>query len=231
MSKPRLVIGDLHAPWVHPEYLAHCLRVHQEWGCGSEPILIGDEIDMHAISDHDTDPDQPGAGEEFDQAIRALQPWYDAFPAAKICIGNHSARWFRRAFKAGIPERLIKGYREVLEAPRRWTWQNRFVIENVLYTHGNTSGRMAVINRALREGISVAHGHTHCHAGVLYQMSRNRGLIFALNVGCGINEESRAFRYAADTPDRPTIGCGVVINAHEAHWIPMPQEQLLAAAA
>jgi hypothetical protein len=176
---------------------------------------------MHAISDHDTDPDQPGAGAEFDSAIKSLRKWYEAFPRAKVCIGNHSARWYRRALKAGLPERVIKGYREVLEAPTGWIWERRWVIDGVLYVHGNTSGRMAVINRALREGISTVAGHTHCHAGVLYQMSQLRGLIFALNTGCGIDEKARAFRYAADTPDRPTIGCGVVISPHEAHWIPL----------
>ena len=224
--KPRLVIGDIHAPFEHPQYLRFCKQVHRRWGCDDAVIVIGDEIDAHALSEHDHDPDNPSAGNELDQADDALHRWYDAFPKAKVCIGNHSARWYRKALKAGLPKRVIKSYREVLEAPRGWVWDMRYVIDDVLYVHGNTSGRMAVINRALREGISTVHGHTHCHAGVLYQMSELRGLLFALNVGCGIDEKARAFRYAAETPDRPTIGVGVVINSREAHWIPMPKELL-----
>lgn len=217
--KPTLVIGDIHAPYTHRSYLAHCQRVYREWGCG-HVVIIGDEIDAHALSDHDHDPDLPSSGDELKAAIRGLKPWYRAFPKAKVCIGNHTARWYRKAYKHGIPRAVIKDYREVLGAPKGWVWDMRFVLDGVLYIHGSTSGRMAVINRALREGMSTVHGHTHCHGGVLYQRSRRR-MVFALNVGCGIDEEARAFAYAADTPDRPTLGCGVVINRSEAHFIPL----------
>ena len=45
--------------------------------------------------------------------------------------------------------------------------------------------------------------------------------IFGLNVGCGIDIDRYAFAYAQDFKIRPGLGCGVVVDSGEAHFIPM----------
>jgi len=47
----------------HPGYLDFCLRVQERFGC-SDVIHIGDEVDNHAISYHEHDPDGLSAGSE-----------------------------------------------------------------------------------------------------------------------------------------------------------------------
>ena len=56
MSKKNvLVIGDTHEPFCHPGYKAFCYEVANKFQC-SEVVHIGDEVDNHAISYHESKP-------------------------------------------------------------------------------------------------------------------------------------------------------------------------------
>lgn len=224
MRKPRLVIPDVHTPYMVPGFVAFLRETKRKYGCADEVICIGDEIEAAALSFHEQDADSPAAGDELDRAITQLRTLYRAFPQAKVCVGNHTARWWRKAAAAGIPERCIKDYREVLEAPGGWVWANEFLIDGVLYVHGTgCSGKLAALNLAMRRGVSCVIGHLHTTAGINYQNTHGpRGLIFGLNVGCGIDGKARCFRYAANNPDKPILGCGVVFDRHSAMFVPMP---------
>jgi hypothetical protein len=50
--------------------------------------------------------------------------------------------------------------------------------------------------------------------------------IFALNTGALIDFSQYAFEYARFAKHRPTLGCGIVINEHEAYFIPMTGKYL-----
>jgi len=70
-----LVIGDIHAPYMHKdtvEFLSLVKEVYQP----DRVVQIGDEVDIHAISMHDSDPDLDAAGKELEKAIVALEPLY-----------------------------------------------------------------------------------------------------------------------------------------------------------
>ena len=97
-----LVPGDLHLPFTHPKYLAFCKDVRRVWKT-KEVVFIGDQVDAHALSFHEHDPDGMSAGDEKRAAKAGIAEWYKAFPKAKVCIGNHDARTIRLARKAGIP--------------------------------------------------------------------------------------------------------------------------------
>ncbi len=62
-----LVIGDLHTPFEHEDYLAHCKAVAKQYKT-THTIFIGDVIDAHFSSYHETNPDGYGAGEELERA-------------------------------------------------------------------------------------------------------------------------------------------------------------------
>ena len=108
-----LIIGDLHSPFTREGYLEHCIDTYEKYNCNTV-VFIGDVIDNHYSSFHEQDPDGFGAGEELDRAIAMLQPFYKAFPKAKVCIGNHDAIICRKAFSSGISNRWIRDYDEVL---------------------------------------------------------------------------------------------------------------------
>ena len=51
-----LVVGDLHEPFTRKGYLEFCKSIYYKYNC-NEVVFIGDIIDNHYSSFHDTDPD------------------------------------------------------------------------------------------------------------------------------------------------------------------------------
>ena len=68
-EKRILVIGDLHEPFCLDAYLKHCKETYQNYNC-TQVVFIGDVIDNHYSSYHDTDPDGLGGGDELSFAIK-----------------------------------------------------------------------------------------------------------------------------------------------------------------
>lgn len=214
-----LVIPDMQIPFEHPDALAFVSAVRAE----IQPdvvVNVGDEVDQMALSRFDPDPEADGAGPELRKAIRQLQPWYEEFPEMLVCESNHTARVYKQAFLAGIPEAYLRTVPEWLEAPEGWQWASSFIIGNVKYEHGDAQGGMyAARNLALRNRRSTVIGHHHSHGGVFY-ISNDDETIFAMNVGCLIDMNSIAFRYAKMAAYKPTLGCGVVLRGVP-YFIPM----------
>ena len=215
------IIGDTHEPFCHPGYIDFCYEVFNRFGC-SEIVHIGDEVDNHALSYHESDPNGFSAESEAELALKNMHKWYQRFPDVKVCVGNHSALPFRKATTTGIPKRFLKSYEEVWEAPKGWMWKMSWEIDNVLYEHGTgTSGQSAARNRAVANRQSTVIGHSHSFGGVSYMASRN-DIIFGLNVGCGIDVDAYAMTYGKVFPKKPTLGCGVVLDKGQTGiFIPM----------
>lgn len=215
-----LCIGDTHEPFTHKHYLDFCRRIRDKHKCDTV-VHIGDEVDNHAISFHEHDPDGWSPGHEAEAALAKLRAWYKTFPRCHVCIGNHGARHFRVAFKAGLSKRFIRDYAEAWDAPEGWTWKDEWTIDGVLYTHGiGSSGKYAHVLRAEACRQSVVMGHLHTGAGVQY-LASSHDLIFGMNVGCGLDLDAYAMAYSKPFPRRPVLGCGVVIDGIEAVFEPM----------
>ena len=75
---------------------------------------MGDVIDNHFSSYHETSPEAIGGKDELELAIKKLKRWYRAFPDAYVIIGNHDRVVFRKAQTGDIPSKWIKNYKEVL---------------------------------------------------------------------------------------------------------------------
>ena len=216
-----IVIGDTHEPFTHQNYRAFCVEIANYFRC-DRVFHIGDEVDNHAISYHESNPDGMSAGHEFEQAYDAMQLWFRDFPVVDICIGNHSALNFRKAHTAGLPKKFLKTYNQVWDAPDTWNWAWEHRFGDVLLEHGiNSSGQNGAINRAKDNRMSTVIGHIHSFGGVLYSAS-DRDIIFGLNVGCGIDVRRYAFEYGKQFKKRPTLGCGVLLDGGRAAlFIPM----------
>jgi metallophosphoesterase superfamily enzyme len=204
-----LVIGDLHEPFCLDSYLKFCKSVYANYNC-NKVVFIGDVIDSHFSSFHETDPDGYGAGQELDLAIERLKRWYKAFPDADVTIGNHDRIAYRKAFSGGIPKRWMKPFKEVLETPN-WNYVESIEYDNVLYEHGE--GGQA-LTKAKNNMMSSVCGHTHTEGYVKWLVGK-RFRIFAMQVGCGVDWESYATAYAKNFK-KQVIGCGVVIGGHTA---------------
>jgi len=209
-----LIIGDLHEPFCLDEYLDHCINTYNNYNC-NRVVFIGDVIDNHYSSFHESDPDGYGAGEELERAIDRLQRWYKAFPKADVTIGNHDRLIRRKAFSGGIPKAWIKEYSEVLNTPN-WNFTDRVVIDKVQYIHGE-SGK--AIKKTKDDMMSTVQGHRHTELCIEYAVGVNFKL-FGLSVGCGINHESYAMAYGKNFK-KPAIGCGVVFGGKIGLPVPM----------
>lgn len=210
-SENRLVIPDIHAPFTRPGFLEHCIRVYHNYNC-TKVTFLGDIIDNHYASRFTADPDGHGGGDELDLAVDLLQPWYNAFPEAEICEGNHDAIIVRQAFDAGIPSKWIKSYNEVLDTPN-WVWGEQFTHYDVRYVHGHGpgGGMNGCYNRALHWRLSVVQGHFHSQSSTRWSVSE-KDRLFGFQMGCGIDEKAYAFAYGKNGMRRMMVECGVVLD-------------------
>ena len=119
-----LVVGDIHAPFELDGYLEFCQETYAKYLC-NQVIYIGDIIDNHYTSYHETSSDAMGGLDELEYAIRAVKRWSDAFPVADVLIGNHDRLVMRKAQTSDIPSAWIKSYNEVLGT--NWNWTERIV--------------------------------------------------------------------------------------------------------
>ena len=214
-----LIIGDTHIPFERKGYLEHCRKVQEQYNCGTV-VHIGDVIDNNYSSYHETNPDGKSAGDELEVAVTRLQDWYYTFPQAKVCLGNHDQIIQRKAFTAGLSKRWIKGLAEVLQVPN-WEFEIEHHINDVIYTHGTgTSGDRAAFTRALNRRRSVVSGHLHTAASITWNVSEV-DRIFAMQVGCGIDDNQYSFDYAKAFSKKSIVSCGVVLNGKLPIVVPM----------
>lgn len=222
-EKPIGVIGDLHAPFNHPNYLQFCIDTFKAHGVG-QIVCIGDLVDNHALSRHPTEPCAMGAYAELDRALEQVELVVKAFPKAKMCQGNHDTIPLRQAATVGIGERFLKSFSEVFNLPKAWEISDEFIIDDVLYKHGvNCGGENGAVNAAKTECMSVVIGHAHSFAGCKYIVNP-RNIRFGLSVGCGIDVQAYSFAYGKAMTRRPILGCGIVYNSGKADFVPMGAE-------
>lgn len=204
-----LAIPDLHLPHEHIDALEFLKAVKNKY----KPTIIvnqGDFEDWGSISMHDHDPDGLSAGHELQLLRVQAKPYFKLFPKMFICTSNHGSLPFRRAFKYGMPKDLLRGYREIIQAPKGWVWADHWEIDGVIYEHGDPfSGQNAAIKAAEQNMQSTVIGHVHSFAGIQYS-ANSKHLIFGFNTGCLINRDAYAFAYAKKIKRKPILGCGII---------------------
>ena len=201
-----LVIGDLHEPFCLDSYLDWCIEQYHIYNC-TEIVFIGDIIDNHYSSYHETSADGMGGLDELELAIKRISRWYNAFDCkATVIIGNHDRLIMRKSQTSAIPSKWIKSYKEVLEVPN-WNFVERYVKDGVQYIHGE-GGTARTKCRA--DMMNTVQGHLHTQAYCEHYVGQNFR-VFGLQTGCGINHESYAMAYAK-YGKKPAIGCAVILN-------------------
>lgn len=211
-NKSVLIISDTHFPYVHPDVIAFLTAVKKKYK-PDRVIHIGDEIDHHAISFHPSDPDLASPGDELASALLKLQPLYKLFPKVDVMESNHGSLVYRKGKVHGIPRHVFKSYREVLEAPKGWTWHYDLTLKMsdgmyVYFCHGKSSAP-GKLSQSL--GMSTVCGHFHEQMHIHY-WANSLGLYWSMQVGCLINDNSLAYAYNNTNLKRPLIGTGIIIN-------------------
>lgn len=223
-----LIVPDLHEPATHPGALDFIDAVAQN----TQPdtfAFIGDVADHHAISTWTKHPLAPGPKDEYEMALTGIQRWYNRFPDAIVCKGNHDERPMRLAEAAGVPGTYLKDHAQVWETPR-WNWVDDITLfpddeHNRLYlTHGTArSGLHPAFNLAKEMSCSSVMGHVH-HCGGIKWFANPAKRWFGMDVGALIDDRLYAFAYGKPCKKKSVHGCGFVdtVNPMETGFIPMP---------
>jgi hypothetical protein len=207
-----LVISDMHIPYHHPDAVAFLAAVKAKYK-PTRIVCIGDEVDHHALSFHDSDPNLMSAGDELQAAIKALQPIYKLFPVVDIVDSNHGSMAYRKGKHHGIPRKYLRDYGDVLEAPPGWVWSHDLTITlptgNQCYFHHSLGAD--VMKVVSQRGTCVVHGHHHTKFNIGYTGNPD-SLLWGLMTGCLIDRYSMAFAYDNTNLGRPIVGVSIIID-------------------
>lgn len=214
-----LILSDLHVPYQHPDAFAFLAALKKKYK-PTRVVCIGDEVDKHAMSFHDSDPDLPSAGDELEWAIEQMEYLYDIFPKVDLVDSNHGSMVYRKGKHHGIPRKYLRDYGDVLEAPAGWKWHMDLTIKvgkrEIYFHHGISKNIIKVVKE---RGVCVVQGHFHTEFNIQYCGTPNH-LLWGLQTGCLIDHHALAFAYDRTNLGRPVIGCGIIIDGLP-HLLPM----------
>lgn len=207
-----LFISDLHIPYHHPGTFDFLEDLKERYS-PTRVICLGDELDKHALSFHDSDPDLDSAGPELEKALPHIARLHEMFPVMDLVDSNHGSMIYRKAKHHGLPRRYFKSYNEVLEVGSGWKWHMDLTLtlpdgQEVYVHHGKLSSAVRVSQTM---GMSFVCGHFHEKFGVEY-WANPKGLYWAMNTGCLIDDRSLAFAYNNANLKRPIVGTGLLID-------------------
>lgn len=216
-----LVIPDLHFPFCHPDSLDFLHKVKKKL----EPtrvICLGDELDYHAMSFHDSDPDLESSGRELVLALGYIDTLHELFPQMDLLESNHGSMAYRKAKHHGVPRYVMKSYNDVLGiSVHDYRWHDRLVVrlpngQMCCFVH--TLGA-DVLRASQSIGMSLVQGHHHSSFEIRYWQNHDQ-LNFAITSGCLVDDKSLAFAYNKLQIKRPIMGVTFIENSIPA-LIPM----------
>lgn len=221
-NKRVLIIPDMHIPYQHKDAHKFLAKMKQKFNF-EIVVNLGDELDKHAMSMHDSDADLFSAGEELQKSIDIIHMpggLFEMFPNMYLLDSNHGSMVFRRAKKHGIPLHYIKPYEEVLETPT-WEWHDEIILKtnsgDIYLCHGKTSAYGKLCKEV---ACSAIQGHFHGKFEISWHQSP-LGQRFNLFSGCLIDERSLAFAYGKNSTQKPILGCTVLSKSGYPHLIKM----------
>ena len=100
------IIGDTHLPFELEGYLDFCAETFETYGVDTV-VHIGDFIDNHSLSFHDSEPMLHNVLGEYESAVRRAQDWYHAFPECILIMGNHDRIPARQLRKLGMEPNIF----------------------------------------------------------------------------------------------------------------------------
>lgn len=222
-------LPDCHAPYHHPDTVAFAKAIRDEY----KPDYFGqggDLWDGHAISYHESDPDLPGARDEWMRAREFSKDLLEVSEEWDVLIGNHDALPDRKRQSGGLPRQMIRSWRELhygefdeVEGtvcyPDDIGWGVRYHGEIVMdmddggvFVARHDAGKNATM-WAKHNMCSVIGFHWHGSFKTEWiDLPDDRGYRFACNGGSMIDGKSLAFRYGTNFREKPFTGLTLIID-------------------
>lgn len=199
-----LVIPDTHFPDTCWHRLAQ-VRDFARWYKPDRIVHLGDVIDAKAWGRWPKDPDDRAPADEWEAVVEAMDKFHTMFAKypVDLLFGNHDIRPVIRALEVGLPKALVRSLDQIFQYDNfRWhPGPKPLVIDNIVFAHGDEMGGTPA-QKASRLGKCYVQGHTH-RASLTF-ITTFQHAIWAMEGGCIINPEAKAFRYAARNPSIST---------------------------
>jgi len=220
MNSRILVLSDLHFPFHHEDTFPFLQAIKKKYK-PDRIISIGDEVDNHAMSYHDSDPDLYSPGDELRAARSHLKRLERMFPSLDILESNHGSLFYRKSKTFGIPAAALRTYNELWEVGPNWKWHRELTIKmsngQKCYFHHGRASDIAKVSREY--GMCAVQGHYHEKYKIEY-WANTEGLYWGFQVGCLADDNSLALAYNNTNLKRPIVGCGIIIDGLP-HLLPM----------
>jgi len=213
-----LVISDMHAPYTK-EWVLEFLQELKDKYNPDRVICIWDELDYHALSYHEVDPDLDSAAVELQKGREFLWKVEEIFPVMDLVHSNHGSMHKRKSKTAWMPRHLIKDYRDVIFWNGKWegwTWSDSVTLtmsnwEDCHFVHYADAN---IVNHAARYWMSLVAGHRHTKFELWYSSSPFK-LVFGMCIWCLIDDNSYAYAYNKLQSRRPILWVWLILD-----WIP-----------
>ncbi len=213
-----LVISDTQAPYHHVDTIPF-LTALKDFIKPQLVVHIGDEVDFHSISFHTKNPDLYSPRDELNLGRKFCAELEQLFPQMTLLESNHGSLLYRKAIEHGIPSEMVRSYNDVLKVGRGWKWVKELIIDTprgkVLFDHGQKETALRVRNRY---GISAVQGHRHQEAYIDFRKTPF-GNLFAMQVGCSIDDASLAFSYNKKDLNRPMLSHATIVAGAPELWV------------
>ena len=207
-----LCISDLHCPYQHVDALKFLAAIKDKYN-PDRVICIGDELDNHAMSFHDSDPSLASAGDELKRGRDVIWQVEELFPKVDVLESNHGSLAYRKAKVGGVSKEWLRPYKDVL-GTKKWDWHFELTVtlpdKNPCYFHHGRSANTKTYTTNM--GMSAIQGHYHEKFEIVYWGNSER-LNFGMTVGCLVDDKCVAFEYNNSNLKRPVIGCGMIIDS------------------
>ena len=218
-NKDVLIISDTHFPHHHIDTIPFIRKIKKELN----PAIvthIGDEVDHHYLSFHNTIAECRGGEDELKESIIGLHKLYTLWDKMYLLDSNHGSLIFRRAKANGMSLTYIKSLADIYGV-QGWTWHHDIILETkrgpIYLCHGKSSG----YGRLCKElGMSAVQGHFHGKSEITW----HRTVVserFNMFVGAFADDNHIAMEYGKNNLPRTILGCGYIDKDGNPHLLRM----------
>lgn len=205
-----LTISDAHAPYNHPDFFPFMDALKRKYR-PKLTVSMGDLVDYHGISFHDSDPDILSAGDELRAAQKFCQKLEKLFPNLIVIGSNHGDLPLRKLLAHGLPKHLLRPYNDIYGV-KKWQFVDDLTLKSkdqtVYFAHGITKDGIKLV---AQRGVCTIQGHWHTTCRIEY-LSTPQNLLWSMQVGCLIDKQALAFAYDKLNLTRPIIATGVIVG-------------------
>lgn len=208
-----LHVPDQHAPYNHPDMIPFLKAVQKAFPIDLV-VNAGDELDMHAMSFHDSDPNLDSAGPELERGKIIMEQLHKVFPNMLVCSSNHGSMAYRKAKAHGLPVQFIRRYRDVIfpeHGAPGWSWAFEWIVRTPLGDVKFKHQSAGILADAAHNRCNLMVGHSHGLFSTEYCASTDY-LYWGAYGGCLIDNTSYAFAYGKQSKNKPIVGCTIILN-------------------